>query len=82
MLLVVTSMATDWQFLLAEWALSQFTAEFENNGWTDPSDWHEINNDDLLEMGMKKGILPQVPFHLDAICLSISLLLRSSGTLF
>ena len=75
-------MATDWQFLLAEWALSQFTAEFENNGWTDPSDWHEINNDDLLEMGMKKGILRQVPLNLDAVSLPISLFIKVIGYAF
>eukprot|EP01083_Nonionella_stella_P028412 78236_1 len=50
-----SSASTCWKGLLASWDLSQFGSIFKENGFTDPIDWIYIDENDLSEMGFKKG---------------------------
>eukprot|EP01084_Bolivina_argentea_P118345 209997_1 len=41
--------------LLENWSLGQFAQKFKVEGWDDPRYWHEMTDNDLNEMGFKKG---------------------------
>ena len=49
------SQCDEWKSFLIEWNLDQFSEQFEDGGWTDISDWHQIDEDELKVMGLQKG---------------------------
>ena len=44
-----------WAVLLEKWNLEIFVNVFAEYGWTDLTDWNGITQDDMKDMGMKKG---------------------------
>lgn len=45
----------EWKSFLKQWNLDQFSAQFEERGWTDVNDWNHIDDDELNAMGLHKG---------------------------
>merc|ERR1712066_1186231 len=42
--------------LLKQWKLDKYADKFEDEGWDDPEDWHEISEEELKDdMGFSKG---------------------------
>merc|ERR1712154_465932 len=42
--------------LLKQWKLDKYADKFEDEGWGDPEDWHEISDEELKDdMGFSKG---------------------------
>jgi len=41
--------------LLTAYGLKKYWAKFEEDGWDDPETWKDITDEDLTEMGFKKG---------------------------
>lgn len=44
-----------WRQLLDEYKLGNYADKLERDGYDDPVDWKDIMDQDLLEMGFKKG---------------------------
>jgi len=46
-----------WKQLLENWNLEQFIESFAKNGYDDATDWGELSDEELKELGMKTGHL-------------------------
>ena len=49
------SQCDEWKSFLIQWNLDKFSVQFEDSGWTDIRDWHQIDEDELKAMGLQKG---------------------------
>ena len=46
---------SNWKQLLQEWDLASFEEGFVKNGWTDCIDWPKMTEQDLSDIGLKRG---------------------------
>jgi len=49
------SVPDDPEQMLTKYKLGKFWAKLEEEGWDDPEEWADLTDDDLTEMGFKKG---------------------------